>query len=121
MSLNKSGVGSLDKRKLTVFVPYNAKIADITEADTDKHTLDLAAALGETRKIIMIWFTMWRISGTGEFLAYSNEGTEAQTGFTRGAHKWIIAVADGTQRLQYSQSTANDDWDLYCSGYVVES
>jgi hypothetical protein len=37
-----------------IIVPYNGKIVDITHPDTNKHTLDLAAALGETRKIIAV-------------------------------------------------------------------
>jgi hypothetical protein len=111
-----------------VFIPYNGKIADITEADTSKHYLTLAndagtgAIAGETRKIIAICLAASRISGTGDFYVYPNEGTRyldiGTSAVTYG--RGFIVIADGTQRLQYSQSVANDDWDLYCLGYIVE-
>jgi len=127
MSLNKSGVGSLDKQKLTVFVPYNSKIADITEADTNKHYLTLAnsagtgAIAGETRKIIAVLLDDVRNSGTGFLKVYPNEGVANIA--LRNYLDCIddVVIADGTQRLQYAQSVANDDFDLYCLGYVVEA
>jgi hypothetical protein len=109
-----------------IFVPYNAKIADISEADTNKHYLTLAnsagtgAIAGETRKIIAVNILALRITGTGLFNIYPNEG--AQAGYlSNRLFGGFQVIADGTQRLQYSQSVANDDWDLYCLGYVVES
>lgn len=107
-------------RKRHLFVPYNGKIADITHADTNKHTLDLAAALGETRKIIAVNVFAWRIGGINDIYAYPNEGaTVSLIGFSYIAT--VVVIADGTQRLQYSLATANSDWDLYCMGYVVEA
>ena len=103
-----------------VFVPYNDKMADITHADTSKHTLDLAVALAESRKIIAINIKPYRISGTGNLLLYPNEGTNNYY-TTSGGNPPFCVIKDGTNRLQYSQSVANDDWDLYCLGYVVES
>ena len=102
-----------------VVVPYNGKIADITETDTAKHTLDLETALSETRKIIMVILTWWRVSGTGELRIYPNEGTYNFAGSSQYLGVSCV-IADGTQRLQYAQSVANDDFDLYCLGYVVE-
>jgi len=112
----------------TLPVPYNGKIADIKEADTNKHYLTLAnaggtgAIAGETRKIISVKVYYIRISGTGYILAYPNEGTY-QGGIPSGDYRipTDITIANGTQRLQYAQSVANDDFDLYCLGYVVES
>ena len=106
------------------FVPFNDKIADITHADTNLHTLDLETALQilgipETRKIIMVILAPSRVSGSGEFYTYPNEGSKAmpfETFYGFGS----VVVADNTQRLQYKLSVANDDWDLYCLGYVVE-
>lgn len=52
-----------------ILVPYNAKIADITHPDTNKHYLTLAnsggtgAIAGETRKIIMVILNALRMSG----------------------------------------------------------
>ena len=104
-----------------IFVPYNGKIADINESDTNKHTLDLASALGEARKIIAVIIRASRVSGTGNFYAYPNEGTtDESVGEGAGMTK-LIVIKDGTQRLQYAQSVSNDDWDLFCFGYVVEA
>ena len=108
-----------------ISVPYNGKIADITETNTGKHTLTLAnaggtgAIAGETRKIVAIQTYANRMTGSGVFLVYSNEGSS----FIANIWSYSIAIvfiADGTQRLQYSLDTANDDFDLYCMGYVVE-
>ena len=116
---------SLDSHRLDldnrlVFVPLNAKIADISEADTDKHTLNLETALGETRKIIGIIYIPVRTTGTGLLYIYPNEGAE-----TLVAGSWSAAqlclIKDGTQRLQYQQSVANDVWRIYCFGYIVEA
>lgn len=104
-----------------IFVPYNGKIADILEDDTDKHFLDLATPLGETRKIIAVLTGAERITGTGYFVWYPNEGAR-MTGWVSYANTLqVTVIANGTQRLQYAQTVANDDWDFYCFGYVVES
>ena len=113
---------SFSHKKGQTFVPYNAKIADITHADTNKHTLDLATALSETRKIVAVNLSGTRIAGTGYFDVYPNEGTYyvelgAYNAYSRGYH----AIANGTQRIQYRLSVANDDYDIYCFGYVVEA
>lgn len=110
-------------------VPYNAKIADITHADTNLHTLVLAnvggtgAISGETRKIIMIQIRGQRMAGTGVMYAYPNEGTNGLTvggaaPYGVGGH--IVIILADSQRLQYALSVASDDFDLYCYGYVVE-
>lgn len=112
-------MGDFDLTIKQIFVPFNGKIADITHADTNKHTLDLAAALGETRKIVDIRLMGARIAGTGFFWIYPDEG--AQKDFLSSwAQSVDITIKDATQRLQYCLSVAGDDWDLYCFGYVVE-
>ena len=104
-------------------VPKNAKIADITHADTNKHTLDLAAALSETRKIISVLIGPQRIGGTGFFRMYPNEGAMGLPNWAYGGSSMFynIIIADATNRLQYDLSVANDDFDVYCYGYVVEA
>jgi hypothetical protein len=109
-----------------IFVPYNGKIADITHADTDKHYLTLAnsagtgAIAGETRKIVAITIKTNRMAGSGAFYMYPNEGTSSYA-ISSGVVGSMIVIADGTQRLQYNQTVAGDDWDVYCLGYVVEA
>jgi len=111
----------LRRRVFHRLIPYNDKIADISEADTADHTLDLETALGETRKIISILLWAARISGTGSLWAYPNEGAIAMPIGPDRAFLAEVAIKDGTQRLKYYQSVAGDDWDLYCFGYVVEA
>ena len=110
-----------------IFIPYNAKIADITHADTNKHTLELAnaagtgAIAGETRKIVMVGLRAIRIAGTGSLNVWPNEGAFRAYIVTDGGSTTECVLAAGTNRLQYSLTVANDDWDLYCIGYVVEA
>jgi len=104
-----------------IWVPYNGKIADITHADTNLHTLALATALSETRTIIAVLVNALRVSGSGLLKAYPGEGSyflviDAQS-INYVAN--LVVIAAGTNRLQYSLSTANDDFDVYCVGYVV--
>jgi len=102
------------------FIPYNGKIADISETDTAKHFLDLEAALGEKRKIIAVVLNAYRVTGTGHFDAFPNEGTRMAR-ITFSTNTATIVIRDGTQRLQYAQTVAGDDFDLYCLGYIVEA
>jgi len=109
-----------------IFVPYNAKIADIKEADTNKHTLTLAnsagtgAIAGETRKIVAAIISSNRMVGTGDMILYNNEVDKGVYMNNYGQTE-TYAVKNGTQRVQYAQSVANDDWDWYCMGYWVEA
>jgi len=108
------------RAKRQIFIPYNGKIADITHADTNKHFLDLETALTETRKIIGIMGCAVRVAGTGDFWVYANEGTTQAVYGTTQYNRGLMVIADGTQRLQYSLTVANDDFDFFCYGYVVE-
>lgn len=111
-----------------LFVPYNAKIADITHADILKHTLTLAngagtgAIAGETRTIVAIYLVQIIDAGTGFLHYYCNEGVDYITTGVNGEMVpiWVLLLAR-SQRVQYSLSVVNDDWDVYCVGYVVEA
>ena len=103
------------------FIPYNGKIADITHADLNKHTLDLAAVLGETRKIIAVIVNAVLMVGAGNIYCYPNEGAFSLRFGDYQAYNQFVVIANGTQRLQYALDTINDDWDVYCFGYVVEA
>jgi hypothetical protein len=101
-----------------VVIGYNAKIADISETDTNKHTLNLATALPEVRNIVAVHIKVTRIAGTGSFSLYPNEGASTISLVTGLDRRCIIKY--GTNRLQYAQTVANDDWDIYCLGYEIE-
>jgi len=110
----------LSAGKIPLWVPYNGKIADITHGDTSKHTLDLEAALTETRTIIAVQVGAGRISGSGAMAVYPNEGTAALALEDWTVYTKLVTIAAGTQRLQYNLDTSGDDFDLYCYGYIVE-
>ena len=107
--------------KKQFFIPYNDKIADITHADTLTHTLDLATALSETRKIISVGVTSLRVTGTGAIRVWPNEGVYGSDLNLSRQYPTQIIIKDGTNRLKYNLSVADDDFELYCFGYVVEA
>jgi len=103
-----------------IFVPFLDVIGNINEHDTDIHFMNLATALNETRKIIMVLLRADRVSGTGDLETYPNEGAIGWLTVIL----WIvqnIVIKDGSQRLQYRQTVANDSLDVRCCGYVVET
>lgn len=106
-------------KEFTQFVPYNGKIADITHADTDLHTITLTS-LGLPNNTVAINLQAFRMSGTGDFYAYPNEGA-MQINLFQAAYKSseLIGLKNATYRMQYKLSVAGSDWDLYCSGYFV--
>lgn len=102
-----------------VFVPYNTQIADINESDINTHFLDLATALSETRTIIGLLTHANRVSGSGSFNVYPNEGSNILTIGSGSSLDKLVIIASGTNRLKYAQSVANDDWNLLSMGYLV--
>lgn len=108
------GSGKHDTTVLN-FTPYNGKIADITEADTNKHTFDISAYVPANCLAIII--ACVRMAGTGSLFFYPNEETNYVLGNGR-TQQFTIAII--TQRLQYSLNVANDDFDLYMFGYFTE-
>ena len=113
--------GSMDIVKFPKFVPYNAKIADINESDTDHHVLNLETALSETRKIIAILVNANLITGSGYLLCYPNgHATQSARVQIREYSSMFYVLKDGSQEFEYRQGTANDAFELICFGYVVE-
>ena len=99
------------------FTPHNGKVADITHADVAKHTITLAT-MGLPTNATALILTVSRVAGAGVLRFYPNEG-----GFyirpSGVVGETIVVVGIINQRLQYSQSVANDDFDLYCFGYLT--
>ena len=93
------------------FHSTNLKIADINEADVLKHYLDLSAVCPANVKCVSI--RSGRVAGTGILMFYPNEGTT----YVNGEYGQPVAVAEGTRRLQYAQSVAGDDFDVFMIGY----
>ena len=105
-----------------LFIPYNALLAGaLTEADVVVHTLDLQVALPEVRMIISVLVRASRTAGAGALNARPNEGAFELNVYSGSANgPFNIVIARGTQRLQYRLSVANDIFNLYCFGYVIE-
>jgi len=97
------------------FTPYNDKVADITHADTNKHTITLEA-LGLPSNAIVLLLTAKRITGTGSLRGYPNEGTnDLYLGIGTAQAGIVFAIIN--ERLQYDLTVANDNWDLFCMGF----
>ena len=98
------------------FVGANEKIGDgVTQADTNKHTLDISAFVPVD--CVAISVLAKRTGGADSIYLYSNEGTT----YFRGSseyHTFLVAI--GNQRLQYSLETANDVFDIFMLGYITE-
>ena len=105
-------------------VPATGKIADITHADTDEHSLTLAqlnavyaGTFPENTRVIYVGGT--KIAGTGTLNLHSVSGQKGVTIVTSTAAYFYAVLwyraADGL--FYYSQTVANDDWDVYALGY----
>lgn len=100
--------------------PYNGQIAVINSSDTGKHYLDLTTALdlASNVKIVSITVSVYKPSGLGEMEFFPNEG---ETGVSCSALNDLqtVNIVFGTQRLQYTQTTADVAYGLYCFGYTA--
>ena len=103
-----------------IYVGYNGKIASFQRNDTNLFYLNLTEALNEKRTIVAINVRGVRRSGTGILYTYPNEGDYPLAIGHSSFSSWII-IKYGTNRLPLRQSVANDSWEIYCYGYVVEA
>lgn len=96
---------------------YNAKLADINESDTDVHTTSLDTL---APNVVAVIAYALRSTGTGNFTVFPNEGTTGMRidSVTVSNRCYLIKVLNN--RIKYEQSVANDDWDLYILGYIIE-
>jgi len=105
------------------FYGENKLVADnLTQPNTARHYLDLSAYIPKNTVAIIV--TAVRVSGTGHFFAYPNEGSVGVTLNIRSSpgssHAYAQVIAIKKQRLQYSLSVANDVFDINLLGYFVE-
>ena len=97
------------------FTPYNEKIADITHADTAKHTISLES-LGLPPTAIVLLLGAVRISGTGYLQVYPNEGVDLIR-LGPAFNNAVFPIAIILERLEYKLNVASDDFDVYCFGF----
>ena len=97
-------------------VPATGKIYDITEADTNEHSVALPAGYPENTREILIHPE--RQSGSGNFRARSTSGDphSAVTILNDYAGIWVRAAVG---LFYYQLSTANDDWDIFAVRYIT--
>lgn len=104
--------------KKNQLIPMWDKIADITEANTTLKYLNFVD-MGLPANTIAIIMTCQRISGTGFLNVYCDGGTrELQMGIDKKLDQLIYTST--LQALKYNLTVANDDFELYCQGYMTQ-
>ena len=107
---NEGGPNSIEfyRDQVARIVTGSGKIADITHADTNEHSMALPAGYPANTRAIII--RPERVTGTGLFIC------RQVTGITFG---WTIASAIGGVWVRaadglfyYNLTVANDDWDI---------
>lgn len=93
-----------------------AKVADITHADLNEHSVDLSAFVGSNGCAILV--RTQRVAGTGTFNVLSNTGDAIPYAYSQNGSHLVAPVTNGV--LYYKLSVINDDWDLYLGGYMRE-
>lgn len=102
-------------------INYNGKIADITHADTSKHTINLTVVLSESRKIMWIELACTRNSGTGYMWSYPNNGSQYRN-ISSATSSGVTYICGTTiNSFIYSLTVSGDDFDLFCFGYAVST
>ena len=107
-----------DYRKNIGITPFNAQIADITHGDLLRHELTLAA-MGLPTNIRVLYLYAARVAGAGVLRFYPNEGVQFHVVTTTGTNIPTIALAIINQRIQYALTVINDDFDVFCMGYIT--
>lgn len=95
------------------------KIADINESDTSNHVLDLTGIVppGTT----CLYIRAERRTGTGDLSAHPKNTTVTSVNIDNQQQKCMSVLPIKYPDLMYHQSVANDDFDLYLFGYIVET
>ena len=96
-------------------VPQN--IGNFQENDTVKHVLDISAYVPEGT--VMVLVQGQRVSGTGMLLGYPNSLETEYTYIERGGHQ-IQSIPIKNREIKWSNSTANDEWNIILFGYFVQ-
>jgi len=102
--------------RLVTIVPY--KVADLTAADTDPHTLDLSDILPKETKAILI--RAEATVGTGQFRVYPMSGPTHWIAAGSTAQKCTVLVPIKNRELLWKLQTANDEKALIIYGYFVQ-
>lgn len=99
-------------------VPQSAKIADITEADTNPHTITLDS-LGLPANCVALFLNSQRIAGTGYLNIYpASAALPIRLPSSNYQPPVFIPVVDG--ELKYALTVINDDFDVYIFGFITQ-
>lgn len=101
--------------KILQFFGANEKIADVNESASGAHICSISTKVPPN--CVAILLSADRITGSGTFRIYPNEGT---TNVTLSDATDISLIAMSNQRLKWALSVPGDDFDLYMFGYFVE-
>lgn len=114
--VSKAITALIARGQVCYFVKANKNIATVTEADLNKHTVDISADVPPTTVAVVV--TCRRTGGTGTINLYPNEGTIEIGGLQNRTSSHVIAILN--QRIQYKLSVINDTFDIDCFGYWVQ-
>lgn len=98
----------------------SVKVADIVDADTSDHTVDISGTVPPN--CIAVLCSVIRASGTGAVEVYPNSGTVSiGLAVASKSSSAITLLPISGQEIKYKNSVSSDDSDLYLHGYIVEA
>jgi len=98
--------------RLVTLVP--SKILDLKEDDTTVHTEDLSLLVPPETKAVLIQPRL--IAGAGHFRVYPLSDSDYVTPNVNTIN--IVPILN--RELNWSNSIANDEWDIWLFGYFVQ-
>lgn len=97
------------------FIGSNIKIADVTAADTNKHTVDISAFVPSN--CVAINIKRPRQVGGNTVRFFPNEGAE-YIDMVSNHETFVLAIIN--QRIQFQLFVKSEDFDIYMFGYWVQ-
>lgn len=118
--IDKAVIHLLKRGQFCAFQGMNDKVATITHADVNQHTITLAS-MGLPSNAVVLILAALRTLGGGEFKAFPYDGGHSiyigSGAFVKTRGK---PVAIANERLTYNLTLANDTFDLHCLGYWTQ-
>ena len=102
------------------YVKHDAKVADFTAADTNKH---ITALTGLPANTIAAVLAASRVAGTGNLYVYMDAAVTYGSRImpqSPSVGLGEVVSTDGAS-VAFANSVANDDWNVWCTGYWVNT
>lgn len=104
--------------KMNEFIPCTRKIADITESDTNPHTITMDE-MGLPANTVLLIINTPRSGGVGNLNIYPASGTRTIFG-QPGEYKTPNNISIINGELKYALSDADDSFEIICFGYLIQ-